>query len=224
MFGLYNKYTLKDLEEIRGKFKFERSKFKIAVVEDKVFPFLEELRRHDFNITIYDDVARINILADYDIVVSDIKGVGKLLGSKLQGAHLIEEIHKKYPNIYLIAYSASLFNPEYNKYFKLCDETKKKGIDVNEWVATLDLAIKNFSDPIYQWEKSRTVLLQNNVSIDVVSKIEKVYAKAIIKGNSKLISKQISTAKTGVSDSAKIIFDSVAVFAGTLISNIIKPN
>lgn len=221
MFG-FKKYTLKDLEQVKAQIKTDNSKFKIAVIEDKVFPFLEELRRHDFNITIYNDIERINIIADYDIVVSDIKGVGKLLGSKLQGAHLIEEIHKRYPSIYLIAYSASLFNPEYNKYFQLCDETKKKGIDVNDWVKTLELAIKNINDPIYQWEKSRKILLKNGVDIGIVSKLERVYVKSIIKGKKGILIKQLSTSKSGLPDSVKIIFDSVAVFAGTLISNILK--
>jgi len=221
MFG-FKKYTLKDLEQVKAQIKTDNSKFKIAVIEDKVFPFLEELRRHDFNITIYNDIERINLIADYDIVVSDIKGVGKLLGSKLQGAHLIEEIHKRYPSIYLIAYSASLFNPEYNKYFQLCDETKKKGIDVNDWVKTLELAIKNINDPIYQWEKSRKILLKNGVDIGIVSKLERVYVKSIIKGKKGILIKQLSTSKSGFPDSVKIIFDSVAVFAGTLISNILK--
>lgn len=221
MFG-FKKYTLKDLEQVKAQIKTDNSKFKIAVIEDKVFPFLEELRRHDFNITIYNDIERINLIADYDIVVSDIKGVGKLLGSKLQGAHLIEEIHKRYPNIYLIAYSASLFNPEYNKYFELCDETKRKGIDVNDWVKTLELAIKNCNDPIYQWEKSRKILLKNGVDIGIVSKLERVYVKSIVKGKKGLLIKELSTTKLGLPDSVKIIFDSVAIFAGTLISNILK--
>jgi hypothetical protein len=221
MFG-FKKYTLKDLEYVKAQIRTDNSKFKIAVIEDKVFPFLEELRRHDFNITIYNDIERINLIADYDIVVSDIKGVGKLLGSKLQGAHLIEEIHKRYPNIYLIAYSASLFNPEYNKYFELCDETKKKGIDVNDWVNTLEKAIKNSNDPIYQWEKSRKMLLKNGVDIGVVSKLERVYVKSIIKKKKGLLMKELSTSKSGLPDSVKIIFDSVAIFAGTLISNILK--
>ena len=221
MFG-FKKYTLKDLEQVRNRLKVDRSKFKIAVIEDKVFPFLEELRRHDFNITIYNDIERISLISEYDIVVSDIKGVGKLLGSKLQGAHLIEEIHKKYPNIYLIAYSASLFNPEYNKYFELCDETKKKGIDVNDWVTTLELAIKNSNDPIYQWEKFRKNLLKNGVDITIVSKLEKVYVKSIIKGKKGALTKELSSAKSGLPESVKVIFDSVAIFAGTLISNIIK--
>lgn len=224
MFNFRKKYTLSDLTGLKDGINVDRSKFKIAVIEDKVFPFLEELRRHNFNITIFKDIERLSILNDFQIVVSDIRGVGQFFGSKLEGAHLIEEIYRKYPNVYLIAYSSSTFNPSYNDFLRLCDETKKKSIDVNEWVKTFDRAIKNVSDPVYQWEKTRRILLKNNVNIDKISKLEKIYAKSIIKKDKNIFHREITSSKSGQSEYLKTILDSISIFAATFISNILKPD
>ena len=223
MFNFRKKYKLSDLTNLQDGISTDRSKFKIAVIEDKVFPYLEELRRHDFNITIFEDIERLSILSDFQIVVSDIRGVGKFFGSKLEGAHLIEEIHKKYPNVYLIAYSSSTFNPSYNEFLKLCDETKKKSIDVNEWTKTFDRALKKVADPIYQWEKTRRILLKNSVNIDTISKLEKLYAKSIIKKDKSIFNKEIISSKSGKSEHLKTILDSISIFAATFISNFLKP-
>ncbi len=223
MFGFRKKNRLSDLGNITNQISYERSKFKIAVIEDKVFPFLEELRRHDFNITLFEDIDRLTQLSYFPIIVSDIRGVGKKLGSKLEGAHLIEEIYNKYPNCYLIAYSSSRFDPTYNDYLKLCDENKKKSIDVSEWVQTFDKAISCSNDPIYQWEKTRKILLQKGISLDRLSKIQNAYVKAILKKDNTIVKNILSKESSGSNESMKIIYESIFVFAATLISNILKP-
>ena len=222
--GIFNKnYSLSDLENIKDQLRIKRSDYKIIVIEDKVFDYIEELRRHDFNIVLYDDIRNLSIISEFDIIVSDIKGVGKYLGSKLEGAHLIQEIHKRYPNKYLISYSVSRFDPTYNSYFSLCDLSLKKGIDLNEWVNIFDQAIDRINDPIYQWDKTRKILIDNKVSLDTVSKLEKVYIKSVVKKKPEIFTKE--TKKISLkSETSKIVFESISYFAATLISKFIKPD
>ncbi|MCG3164484.1 MAG: hypothetical protein POELPBGB_00238 [Bacteroidia bacterium] len=224
MLNIFKKhYKLEDISFIGNSVQINRSSIKIAVIEDNIFENLEQLRTHNFNITIFSDIENLNTLLDFEVIISDIRGVGKHFGSKLEGAHLIQEIHNKYPNKYLIAYSASTFNPTYNQYFKLCDETKRKSGDVNDWVKSLDSAIKNIKDPLYQWEKTRQILIKNRVAIDVISNLERAYIKSFLKKKSKYLIKEAEESKS-ISDSpvVKIAIESITSFSASLISNLIK--
>lgn len=222
MLSLFKRYSISDLEALRKAHSINRKNFQIAVIEDKVFPCLDELRNHQYNITVFPDIARLSVLADFDIVISDIKGVGKHFGSSLEGAHMIEEIHKRFPNKYLIAYSGSTYNPTYNRYFKLCDDTKKKSVDVHEWVTTIDRALELINDPVFQWEKTRQILISQRFSLEQISSIEKAYAKSILKKNMSSLEKVV-TKNQSYSDSplSKIAIDSIAAFCSSFISNLI---
>lgn len=217
------KYGLDDLTTIRNSIRVDRTAVQIAVIEDITFPLLEELRRHQFNITLFADIERLSILNDFDIIITDIRGVGKHFGSKLEGAHLIEEITKQFPNKYLIAYSASRFEMTLNKYFNMCDEQKKKDTDVHEWTTTLDKAISDINDPVFQWEKTRQILIKQKFSSEYISKIEKAFAKSVIKRDNKYLKREISSDKS-VSERpiVKIAIESISSFTATFISELIK--
>jgi hypothetical protein len=77
MLDFFKKNRLDDLTALRGSIQVKRIEIQIAVIDDKIFPPIEELRRHEFNITFFNDVESINLLSDFDIVITDIKGVGK---------------------------------------------------------------------------------------------------------------------------------------------------
>lgn len=222
MFGLKKKYSLNDLDNAIRDSDYNRNDFRIAVIEDKIFPHLHGLVKHDFNITLFEDIEHLSILTDYDIIVSDIRGVGKFLQSKLEGAHLIQEIHKKFPNKYLIAYSSSRFNINNNKYFNICDHCEKKSIDINEWCESLDYAIKKVNSPLYQWEKTRKRLLDKNVPLDRIQKIQNEYIKSIIKKNPEYFRKAIKSEYKISSDNVKPIFDSISSFTAKFIAELIK--
>jgi hypothetical protein len=217
------KYSMDDLEKFKQMNQVDRSAGNIILIDDNVYPIIDELRRHDYIINRLPDVERIDDLKNYHIVISDIKGVGKFFGSKFEGAHLIEEIHKKFPMKYLIAYSSSTFNPTFNQYFSLCDVIKRKNIDIQEWVVTLDNAIKNINDPVYQWEKIRAILVKNRLPIELISKIENSYIKSVVKKDSNYLIRQVKDA-SGFLESPiiKIAIDSIKDFALDFIIKILK--
>jgi len=224
MLDFWKKSGLDDLTSIRGSVQVKRTEIQIAVIDDKIFPPIEELRRHEFNITFFNDIESINLLADFDIVITDIKGVGKYLGSILEGAHLIEEIHKQFPHKYLIAYSGSRFDMTLNKYFNMCDEQKKKDTDVHEWTTTLDKAISCINDPIFQWEKTRLILMKQKFPSEYISKLEKAFAKSVAKKNSKYLRKEIISNKSfSEIPLVSIAVESISSFTATFIAALIKP-
>ena len=72
----------------------------ILVIDDKEFSFLEALRKHEFSIQQKNDLTHLSDAAEYDVILCDIRGVGKFLESEYEGANLIKALKTKYPNTY----------------------------------------------------------------------------------------------------------------------------
>lgn len=159
---------------------FKRHEVPIAIIDDEPFPYTSAMRKHDFNVKEIGDIKDINAVQSYSVVLCDIKGVGKSFGSKYEGAHVIEEIRRYYPSKILIAYTSHQFDPTYNKFFQLCDFTLKKDIDSDDWVASLDRAVRMAQDPIAQWQKVRRSLLNYEINILDLVLLEDAFVKKIL--------------------------------------------
>jgi len=162
-----------------------RRKFEILVIDDEGFEPKEILSTHMFNITHKKDIDTINDLLAYAVILCDIRGIGKAYNSEFEGAYLIKEIKTNFPSKIVIAYTASNYDPSYNSYLELADDVRKKGTLSEEWVEVLDQAIKTGLDPIEQWKRVRKELLDNNVSIAEVRRLEDKYVRAVMKKNFK---------------------------------------
>ena len=93
LFRLRKFHVINELSLSTQTFKpAQRGEFKIAIVDDEVFLYLEQLRRLGFNITTYKDVTDLNMLSSYDVIICDIKGVGKDFDSEFEGAFLLREL------------------------------------------------------------------------------------------------------------------------------------
>ena len=185
------KYALIDLREIINSLNIDRNETRIAIIDDQNIALIPKIKKHSYNITHFKDIENINDLQKFKVIICDIQGVGKKFGSKYEGAHLISEIKKEYPLKYVVAFSGKSFDPTYNKFFKMCDDVMQKGSDINEWVTCLDLAIKNTINPKYNWEIARKTLLESNVSLNEISKIEQAFIKTIIKNDISIYNKLI---------------------------------
>ncbi len=140
-----------------------RAQVSIVVIDDQGFVYSDILRNHGFHITLLKDITDINAVEAYPVVVCDIRGVGKSFGSPFEGAHVISELRKHYPNKILIAYTGQQFDASFNQYFSLCDASVKKDAESQQWVETLDEAISNFLDPVAQWKKVRSYLISCDI-------------------------------------------------------------
>ena len=177
--------SIKDLDIPSLKFKhIDRMKIPILVIDDNEFEYLEHLKNHRFDVTYFPDIQSIESVNEYEIILCDINGVGKKFDSKFQGAHIISEIHKKYPFKTIIAYTGHTHDPSFNKFFKIADFTIKKDIDGDEWVEKLDEAISISTDPKKKWIKMRSFLIENDVCLFEIAKLENEYVKNILDGKS----------------------------------------
>lgn len=158
----------------------ERNEVKIAIIDDEPFAYLEELKFHGFNISHFPDIDTIDSLLAYEIILCDIKGVGKKFKSKYEGAHVMKEINKKYPFKTIIAYTGYTYDPNFNTYLKIADYVFKKDLDQDEWIEQLDSAIKLATDPIKRWIKIRDYLLEQEVSLFNLAMLEDEYVSLLM--------------------------------------------
>lgn len=156
----------------------------ILVIDDKDFVFLEALRKHEFLIEQKKDLTHLSDAAEYDIILCDIRGVGKFLESDYEGANLIKALKNKYPNKIILAYTANEYDASFQKYLDYADGIIPKGAyGLEEWVTVLEETLRDCADPVKQWERTRKLLLRANVSTIDVAKYESAYVKAIKNGS-----------------------------------------
>lgn len=178
-----NPKSIRDLDVPSLKLNtIDRIKIPILIIDDNEFEYIEHLKNHRFDITYFDDIPSIESTKEYEIILCDINGVGKKFQSKYEGAHVISEIHKKYPFKTIIAYTGHTHDPTFNRFFRLADYTYKKDIDGDEWVEKLDQAIEITTNPQKKWIKLRDYLIKNNVSLFEIVKLENEYVKDILEG------------------------------------------
>lgn len=175
--------SIKDLNTPSLKLnKVDRIKVPILVIDDNEFEYLEHLKNHRFDITYFSDIQSIESAYEYEVILCDINGVGKIFDSKYEGAHVISELYKKYPFKTIIAYTGYTHDPTYNKFFRMADYVFKKDLDGDEWVDNLDNAIESAVNPQKKWLKLRDFLIKNNVSLFEIVKLENEYVNNIITG------------------------------------------
>ncbi len=161
--------------------KVARRNVPILIIDDNEFEYLDILRNHNFSITHFKDIESIESVKEYEIVLCDIKGVGSKFGSKFEGAHVISEIRKKYPFKILIAYTAHLQDPSFNRYLRLADANVKKDSDSDEWIELLDISIKDATDVIQRWEKIRDFMIKSGIPMFTIVRLENEYVTTLLK-------------------------------------------
>lgn len=151
----------------------------ILIIDDNEFVFINALKKHEFNIEAKIDIQSIKDVEAYDIILCDIRGVGKFLCSDFEGAYLIKQIKEKYPTKIVIAYTANDYDATYNKFLSYADAVVSKGMSLEDWSSLLDDKLKESADPVMQWKRIRDALLQAGVDIVRTAEIESKYVKAI---------------------------------------------
>lgn len=176
-------YKLSDLVEVIALQNLTvpelRSKVEILVIDDQDFVAEEYLIKNGFHLVHKPDIDNIKDVAAYAVILCDIRGVGKNLGSTKEGAFVIKEIKAHYPAKQVIAYTGSSYDPAYNEYMNLADAVISKGISIEDWISLVDDQIQKAVDPMFQWDRLRRHLLECGVSTAYVAKLEDKYVKAV---------------------------------------------
>ena len=184
-------YFYKSISELKGDLLLKgnslselKKRTEILIIDDEPFSFYETLRKHEYNLTQKKDLTDLKDAEAYKIILCDIRGVGNFLGSEFGGAYLIKQLKEKYPEKTIIAYTANDYNAKFQKYLEYADEMiSKGGFALEDWTALLDSLIKESSDPVKIWEKTKSNLIVAGVPTVSIAKFESEYVKAIKKGN-----------------------------------------
>ncbi|MCE4373669.1 hypothetical protein [Xanthomonas hortorum] len=151
----------------------------IAVIDDMPFAKAAALRNHKFSIVELGDIRSVDQIAEYPIIICDIRGVGKALDSDLEGAHLIAEMRKDYPDKYLVSYSGAQFDVSYNESLRNADASLAKDTSTEQWVSALETGITKVANPRERWLRLRKTFLDRGVELHQVFKLEQSFITAV---------------------------------------------
>jgi DNA-binding NarL/FixJ family response regulator len=153
----------------------------IAIIDDRPFAPQTNLQNYGYRINQIGDVKSVTEVAEFPIVLCDIMGVGMHFDDKLQGASIIAEIVKSYPEKIVIAYTGAALNDRAVKTAaSRADRIIKKDIDIDEWVEHLDTAVKSAIDPHFVWNRVRTRFVEMDVDTKEILLLEDAYVRSVL--------------------------------------------
>jgi hypothetical protein len=170
----------------------------VAVVDDEPFNHAEALRLNGFQIVeVGADVRTIEQFENYGLIVCDIRGVGKALGSRFEGAHVIKELRKRYPDKYLVAFTGMTFDASYNDCLNAADVSVKKDAGFDPWVSLLENGLREVSNPRTRWLRFRAHLSKAGLDAYQIFRMEQAYIKAVEKKNPEIFASELVSVDVG---------------------------
>lgn len=198
--------------------KEAKSKIEIAVLDDNPFSPKESLITHGFRIKeLGPDIRSTDTVASYPIVICDVRGVARAFGSALDGAHLVSEIRKDYPDKYIVSYTGDTYSLPITNALAAADKRLAKDDSIDVWIKTLESALNEVSNPRNRWIRLRAALLSRGVELFHVFNLEQALIKAIRERKPTILESKAST--TGISSEAK---DLVIKFSATALAALIS--
>jgi hypothetical protein len=169
-----------------------KRRFDIGVLDDEPFFPASALRAHGFRLVeLGGDIKSVEQVAAYPIVICDIKGVGAAFGSKYEGAHVLSEIRKAYPDKYLVAFTGMTYDASYNEKLNAADKSATKDTPIEVWTQTLEAGLRAVGDPRERWIRLRPTLLAKGVELYDLLLLEQAFIKSIKERNAKTFSEKM---------------------------------
>lgn len=210
-------YKLSEIKSENKNPQSLRRSHDMAVIDDEPFSQSQQLRNIGFSIIEVGDINNLKSIESYPIVICDIHGVGKAFGSTVEGAYVISEIRKQYPDKYIIAYSTNSFNMGYQSYINKADLSLSKANTIQEWTEILDGAVDVISDPKRRWVRMRGELLTSGMELYDIFNLEQSYIKSVIEKSEEPLSEKCNSLELDPR-----IKDLMSTFITTALSEIIK--
>jgi hypothetical protein len=118
-----------------------KRRVEVAVLDDNPFAPKDALVHHKFRITeLGPDIRSLDQVSTYPIIVCDVAGVGRAFGSSLEGAHLVNEIRKAYPDKFLIGYTGQSHSVATTNALAAADRRMAKDESIEAWIKNLEAA------------------------------------------------------------------------------------
>ncbi|MEH7827531.1 hypothetical protein [Gemmobacter denitrificans] len=188
-----------------------RGKIKIAVIDDDSFKPRPNLENYGFQFDELQDIKSIEKISKYDIVICDLMDVGTNFDSAIGGASIIGEIKRNYPSKYVIAYTGARANsPESIAAKEYADAHVKKDTEITKLVSELDEAIDYSLDPYEKWIITRQGLIDLDVDLREVVKLEDAYVQSVLSKDANLQGFKSAIISAAIPGHAKAIAQSLA--------------
>ena len=156
----------------------------IAVIDDEPFAPQSNLSSYGFNVVPLGDLRSVNGIAQYDIILCDLMGVGQHFDDKLQGASIIREIKRVFPEKFVIAYTGAAMNANIARQAtEAADDIVRKDVDIEDWVQTLDKYTDLAQDPYCIWLRIRAGLAARGAETKDILRLEDAYVRSVQNGD-----------------------------------------
>lgn len=194
-----------------------KRRVEIAVLDDNAFSPKEALINHKFHITeLGPDIRSLDQISTYPIIICDVGGVGRAFGSSLEGAHIVKEIRKAYPDKFLMAYTGMTYSLAMTNALTAADKRMEKDASIDAWIQTLEIGINEVANPRNRWIRMRYALLERRVEIFDVLKLEQAFIKAVKQGKPNILASEARSLTVG-----QEIKDVVIKFSATAVAGLI---
>lgn len=194
-----------------------KAKIEIAVLDDNAFAPREALINHKFRIIeLGPDIRSIDQVSKYAIIICDVGGVGKAFGSTLEGAHLVKEIRKAYPDKFLMAYTGMTYSLAMTNALTTADKRMEKDASIEAWVQTLEAGLSEVVNPRNRWIRLRRALLERGVELFEVLNLEQAFIKSIQNRQPDILANKARSLR--ISQEVK---DLVVKFSATAVTSLI---
>lgn len=166
---------------------------KVAIIDNKPFPFTEAIESINCKVSYFNDYTKPIVqikqktktynFHDQDIIICDIHDVGGAIYPGLEGIGVIENLRKNYPFHIIIAYTG---NPGViaNKLKKptIIDGTFPKEWELDDFLFNFEELLKILSHPKNRWEFIRRRLKHLEVDEKRISEIQRAFVENILLG------------------------------------------
>jgi hypothetical protein len=125
----------------------------------------------------------VDQISAYPIIICDVAGVGRAFGSNLEGAHLVTEIRKAYPDKFLMAYTGMTYSLAMTNALTAADKRMEKDASVEAWVQILESGVNEVMNPRNRWVRMRRALLERGVELFDVLRLEQAFINLFNCGN-----------------------------------------
>jgi hypothetical protein len=194
-----------------------KQRVEIAVLDDNPFAPKDALIHHKFRITeLGPDIRSLDQVSTYPIIVCDVAGVGRAFGSSLEGAHLVNEIRKAYPDKFLIGYTGQTHSVATTNALTAADRRMAKDESIEAWIKNLEAGMNEVVNPRNRWIRMRRALLERGVELFDVFKLEQAFIKAVRQRKPDVLTNEVRD--LGVAQEVK---DLIIKFSATAVAALI---
>lgn len=166
---------------------------RVAIIDDKSFPWKDALENRGCKVTYYSDYTKpirqanqrlkSHDLSSQDIIICDIHGVGSALYPGVDGIGVMEELRRKNPLHVIAAYTG---NPGaiYTKMKRqdALDMVFSRDWEIDDFLFNFDELAKIFSRPKQRWDFIRKRLVHLEVNEQKINEIRKLFVENVLLG------------------------------------------